>query len=236
MPAGRGGATVAWHGGGRRGPAGPLRAGHGAGAPEQQAGDLEFTRTTGSCCAGCRRRLAWRGHSRGAGAVRPVAGIAQVPGRAPGPDAAARRAAQGRGRRRCASSQAEAARPGHCARPVRTSAPRRRPTAWPGSTRSRPGPLGPTAPAGPSPAQGLACPSSPLSAAPRSAGVCPAKGGALREYGRSSPLLVFSLLPRCQGACGSSEGGRVSQVRVHRDPRVLLSSPSPGPRPRPGVR
>src|SRR6266566_3302078 len=43
---GTGCVTVAWHGGGGCGPARVLRAGHGAGAAERRARDLEFTRTT----------------------------------------------------------------------------------------------------------------------------------------------------------------------------------------------
>jgi glucoamylase len=75
-------------------------AGHGAGAAERRArgsGVHPDHRDRGAPAAGGTGR--GRGHRRGAGTVRAVAGIARVPGRAPGPDPAARRAARGGGGR-----------------------------------------------------------------------------------------------------------------------------------------
>src|SRR6201989_451626 len=51
-------------------------------------------------------------------------------------------------------------------------------------------------------------PFSSSATAASSAGVCPARDVPLGKYWRSSPL-VFSLLPRCQGACGSQK--KISQ-------------------------
>ena len=63
-------------------------------------GDLEFTRTTEIVARGLPAAPAVVADiGGGPGTVRAVAGIARVPGRAPGPDPAARRAARGGGGR-----------------------------------------------------------------------------------------------------------------------------------------